>query len=250
MSGIDLHNLLETSVYAKALDSLARSLWIIFAGWMLLVPAVVAMLVLGAAARQKWDFPGEAQLAMAWPWLSIVGALLNLYGKYSCFELRQPLEFGRPLPGARSLSLAFYADMAAALLKLLARGAVRAQFRSLAFPLHIIGQIMFLLFLRKIADVVGSHWLKRLLDVTLATLVLAVICGGAVMGVMFGQFRLPFALLGLGLAAAIFLTLTTACYMFALAQLALALGRFANYLRESVDDDHNDDIVDLEPETV
>jgi|GEM_PF-6440382 len=241
-----LHNLFGASIYAKALDSLARSLWIIFAGWMLLVPSTVAFFVLLWADRQKWDFAGEAPLKMIWPWMAIVGALLNLYGKYSCFELRQPLEFGQPLPGARSLSIAFYSDMAAALIRLIARGAW-AKFRLYALPLHIAGQIMFLLFLRKIADVVGRHGLRRLVDFTLITFVLACVCGGTAF-VLIPARANPFLFLGLGLAGLVFLICTTVAYLLALAQLACALGRFANYLREPVDDDEMLKEAGLEPE--
>jgi hypothetical protein len=242
MSGSAFELLYETTVYAKGLRSLARCLWIIFAGWVLLVPATIAMFGLSFAERQKWEVPGEAQINMLWPWLAIVGALLNLYGKYSCFELRQPLEFGRPLPGARSLSIAFYSDMAAALLRLLGRGAMRAQFRWFAFPLHILGQIMFLLFLRKIADVVDRRGIRWLLDVTLAALVLSVACGGIAVFLLAYRIKGPFLLLGCGLASATFLVITTVGYMLALAQLARALGHFANYLNETAFDDDDDDV--------
>lgn len=238
MSGIHLHNLLETAIYAKALDSLARSLWIIFAGWLLLVPAVVMFLVLGWGDRKNWDFAGEAQLKILSPILSIVGALLNLYGKYSCFELRQPLENERPLPGARSLSIAFYADVAGALVRLIGRGAW-LKFRLMAFPLHIVGQIMFLLFLRKMADVVGRHGLRRLIDFTLATMILSLVCFAAAFLSIPAKVN-PFVFLGISVIGLIFLICTTVAYLVGLAQLALALGRFANYLRESFFDENRD----------
>jgi hypothetical protein len=48
--------------------------------------------------------------------------------------------------------------------------------------------------------------------------------------------------LGCGLASATFLVITTVGYMLALAQLARALGHFANYLNETAFDDDDDDV--------
>ena len=244
MPGLSLANLLENTVYAKALDALARSLWIIFAGWSLLVPAIGIMIVQMVADKNKWDFPGEELLKMSWPWLAIAAALLNLYGKYNCFELRQPLEFGQPLPGAKQLSISFYADITATLIRFVAKGAWKSKIGWLATPFYLIGQIMFLLFLRKMADVVERHWIKRLIDCVLASLLLTILSGGGALALLLGQVRNPFLLLGSGLATVIFTLLTTAGYLLILVQLALALGSFAGFLRESAFDELSDDEAD------
>lgn len=236
-------------VYAKALRSLARSLWMIFAGWAFMVPAFCMLVLTMAADRKKWDFAGEAVVNMLWPWLGIVGGLLILYGKYSCFELRQPLEFGKPLPGAKELGLSFYADVAATLIRLVAKGAWRAKFGWLAIPFMLIGQVMFLLFLRKTADVVERQGLKRLVDFTLASFVLMVLCGGSCVALVRPGVN-PFLFLGMGLGMLVFLFLTTAGYMLALALLARALRSFADYLCEHAiaHDDEEEATAGYEPE--
>jgi len=233
---------MESYVYSKALDALARSLWLILAGWVVLIPAVAGMLLMMAAERWKWDFPGEKLVNGSWPWLAIAGGLLNLYGKYSCFELSKPLELGRPLPGARHLTVALYSDLASVVVRLVGRSLQQiGPVKLLAFPLQVLGQVMFLLFLRKMAEVVHSHWLRWLLNVVLFSLGVSIVCGGVSIGLMLGKVALPSVSLGLGLGAVIFFIISTGGYMLALAQLAMAIGKLAKYLRESPGEDDCDE---------
>lgn len=226
-------------VYAKAFTTLARGLWLTLGG------AVAALIALGifvlplALKAGRVDVNAKQFLVIAGVF-AVIAIVLNLWGKWTCFELQQPLELGQRFPGSRYLQTAFWCEMLSFILKTSARTLGVAQLKFLNLPLAIISQVAFLLFLRKMADVIDRPNLKRQIDALLVTI------GGS--GAAFGA---AFALKQQGNpgASLIAICFCLACfvaaligYMAVLAQMALAVGSFSKYLREGddLDEDYDD----------
>lgn len=152
----------RNGIYAKAFRTLSMGLWLTFAG-MLMGLGAIALLTVMAMLKARGVELGAARHVFQGT-LGILGGgalLFSLWGKYRCFELQNPMEFGHRLPGHKYLQVAFWADVLSFALKTSARSLGVAQLRFLAVPATIVSQVVFLLFLRKMADLVGRPDLRR-----------------------------------------------------------------------------------------
>jgi hypothetical protein len=222
-------------VYAKAFHTLARGLWLTLGG---MAAVLVGAAVFGLPLLLVAWFPALAefsrQLVIAAGVFLVVGTLLNLWGKWTCFELQQPLEHGQRLPGHRYLQAAFWCEVVSFVLKTSARTLGVVQLRFLVLPLAIISQIAFLLFLRKVADVIERPELKRRIDwLGISVAACLLMFGIAAIGRNAGLGpRVP--LVAMLISGALFL-ISLLGYIVLLAQMALASSAFARYLEKGHD---------------
>lgn len=233
----------QHEVYAKAFRTLARGLWLSLGGMALVVVAALIFglpLVLPAVPILK---DASKQIVVTATVVLAVGAVLSLWGKWTCFELQQPLEMGQRLPGHRYLQAAFWCEVLSFVLKTSARALGVAQLKALNLPLAIVSQIAFLLFLRKVADVIDRPELKRRVDL------IGMAAAGSTLA-MEGLFIArvaklgPAAMLGFIAASGLLLLITLVGYVVLLAQFALASSAFARYLEQQ--DGFDDAYEDLE----
>lgn len=238
-------------VYAKAFKTLARGLWLTLAGIAVAMVGGLVFVVPLLLSGFGLNLQGLARPILVTAGVCLtVSLLLNLWGKYTCFELQQPLEFGQRLPGHRYLQIAFWCEALSFILKTSARTLGVIQLRWLVLPLAIISQITFLLFLRKVADVIERPDLKRRIDYLGTAVAGAVVSFGlAVIAKRAGLGPVvPFASMSV---SGLLILVAMVGYLVLLAQMALAAGAFARYLEEGNDWDDDYDLASVgeEPAT-
>ncbi len=225
----------DNEVYAKAFRTLARGLWLSLGG---MAAVLTAGVIFGLPLLIVPWFPvlkdATRPIVLTAGMVLVLGALLNLWAKWTCFELQQPLEFGQRLPGHRYLQTAIWCEVLSFILKTSARALGIAQLKALNLPLSIISQIAFLLFLRKVADVIHRPELKQRIDYIGVTAVSCLVTfGGAVLAKK-GGLDPRLSLAGMAISGLLFI-LTLLGYLVLLGQFALAASAFARYLEEGTD---------------
>ena len=109
-----------------------------------------------------------------------VGGLVVLWGEQKCLHLKLPLGMTPSLPGHRWLRAAYFCHLGGLLMRigrrLLPRN-IQKWTAIVALPVQVLGFVFLLLFLRKLADVLVRHDLKRLIDAIFGLVVAALVCG-------------------------------------------------------------------------
>jgi hypothetical protein len=238
----------RNGIFAKAFRTLASGLWLTFGGMVLASLALAVLLVISSAKARGVELGGARHVLNGAMALLAGGAMiLSLWGKYRCFELQHPLEFGHRLPGHRFLQIAFWSDVLGFVLKTSARTLGVAQLRPWAIPAAILSQIVFMLFLRKMADLMQRPGLKHFIDGVLGLSVggtLAFFVALALRGN--GPPMLVLALIGL---ATLLILVALLAYLLVLFLMARAASAFAGYLKEreyEFEDDDEAEVVGIE----
>ena len=166
--------------------------------------------------------------------LTIIGSLVNMWGKYRCFE------FPIPLSGRWLLSVAIWCDGIMLTTRLISRLIPLLKVARLVEPLLLFaGLVFFLLFLRSLADVIQRADLKRSVLYVLVALGMAMFSaalfglGAAVRSQAPGLAIPMLAALSISLVS---LVLTMGLYARLLWKMSHGLADFAKYLRAAEDD--------------
>jgi hypothetical protein len=157
-------------LFEKAFAELALGLKLLFWGAMLWVLGG-GVIALGVALTLKMPKQGliffmpVALIAMG------VGAILLIWGEQKCLHLKLPLGMTKSLPGHKWLRLAYACHLAGILARVgrqLVPNPARKWVNLLALPVQLLGFGFLLLFLRKLADVMGRADLKGWIDAIFA----------------------------------------------------------------------------------
>ncbi|WP_425615013.1 hypothetical protein NA78x_004901 [Anatilimnocola sp. NA78] len=236
-----IYLLTENAVYAKAFATLSRGLWLTLCAIVFAFLALLVFLAPLLVARQGIDVkPFSKHILVAAGVLASISLILNLWGKWLCFELQQPLELGHRLPGHRYLQIAFWCEVLSFVLKTSARTLGVAQLKMLIFPLTIVAQIVFMLFLRKIAVVIERPDLKRRIDYLAWAVSISILAFGTAYLSRSQGISPKLTLAALAISFLLFIA-SMLGYMVILAQMALAASAFSRYLKETehdIDDDY------------
>lgn len=230
----------QHGVYGDAFRKLSRGLWLIFAGWLAMTAGIVGLGVMALLKQRKLPIPGEGVWDAVMMVLLVVGVIANLLGKYKCHDLHQPLALGWRLPGHRWLAGSLWCDVANFLLKWVARGLGMPWIKLLSLPLAVGSMVLFLLFLRKTADIIDRPALKLLANVLLGAMTTLLVIGGGTIACYNAKIHFPIFIVGL-LVTLVLAAAVGACYLGLLLLMAMATGEFAQHL---ADDEYSADETD------
>jgi len=218
---------------AKALQHHASGLRLSLYGMLLTLCGLVALLIwfIGPVL----DLPRNALTWAIGPAaiLAIIGAFVNMWGKYRCFEF--PIE----LSGRWMLNVAIWCDGIMLTTRFFSRMIPLLKVARLAEPVLLLaGLVFFLLFLRSLADVIQRADLKRsalqvLVSLGVGILAVAMLLVGAAVRTQVPGLAVPM-LIAL-IVSLLSLALTTALYARLLWKMSHGLDDFAKYLLAAED---------------
>jgi hypothetical protein len=231
-------------VFEKAFQQLAKALrWMFWGLALQLTGAALALVPFLALRARNPNFP--PQLVLPGIVLLSIGGIAMIIGEQKCLHLEAPFGMTRSLPGHGWLRSAYWCHLGSWLLRAARRWLPRGPLSLALLPLQAIGYVFLLLFLRKTADVLERHDLKRHVDAVFglaAGMLLAAAFLIADRMLHLGMLRmLPrFVALGALVLPIMLLVATTLTYAILLWRMGSAAAGFARYLG-AIDDPANSD---------
>ena len=238
---------LGSYVFAHAFSKLAAALRWMFWGLLVQLLGMVAaglpfafLLWGGGKLNPKLVFPGMIVMT--------VGGILLIIGEQKCLHLQLPLGMTRSLPGHNWLRAAYWCHLGSWLLRIARNFLDRRLVAPILLPMQFLGFVFLLLFLRKIADVVGRKDLQKLVDAIFAMAGAIVISGALLVAEAFlhvGILKILPRIVAVMLFAlpVILFFLTVGAYVILLGRMSSAAAGFGRYLGELEEDQTPDEDV-------